>query len=113
MMGLQIVTEEIDRATLTRCVADEDDGFGMDKIRGDLLVVGVLLGNMITLIVGLFAMDQMMLESERIIRLDGDFIFRTAVAEIVVNVGDMMVDDHNHSSYLVCFCGFLQYPGFF
>ena len=35
MMGLQIVTEEIDRATLTRCVADEDDGFGMDKIRGD------------------------------------------------------------------------------
>ena len=30
MMGLQIVTEEIDRAALARCMADEDDRLGMD-----------------------------------------------------------------------------------
>jgi len=32
MMGLQIVAEEIDRAALARCMADEDDSFSMDKI---------------------------------------------------------------------------------
>ena len=50
MMGLQILTQAIDRAALSRCMADEDDRFGMDKICGYLLVVGVLLGNMIPII---------------------------------------------------------------
>ncbi len=76
------------------------------KIRGYLLVIGFLLGNMISLIVGLFAVDQMMLESERIIRLNGDFFFRPASAEIVVNMGNVMVDDHNHSPDLMCLCWF-------
>ena len=54
-----------------------------------------------------------MLESKRIIRLDGDLIFRPAAAEIMINMGDMMVDDHNHSSDLVCPCRFPEYARFF
>ena len=105
MMGLQILAEEIDSAALACCMTDEDDCFRMDKIRCNLFVVRFFLWNMITLIMGFFAMDQMMLESERIIRLNGDFIFRPVAAEIVVNVGNMMVDDHNHPPDLVCFFG--------
>src|SRR5271165_836893 len=48
MMGLQILTQETGLAALALCVADEDDCVGMDEIRGYLLVVGFLLGNMIT-----------------------------------------------------------------
>jgi hypothetical protein len=44
---------------------DEDDRFGMAKIRGYLLVVGFLLGNMLTFVMGFFAVDQMMLWSAR------------------------------------------------
>jgi len=57
MMGLQILTEETDRAALARCVPDEDDRFGMDNIRGYLLVVGFLLGDMITLVMRFLAVD--------------------------------------------------------
>lgn len=55
----------------------------------------------------------MMLESKRIIRLNGEFIWRPAAAEIVVNMCNVMVDDHNHSSDLVRFCGFSNDPSFF
>jgi len=36
---------------------------------------------MITLVMGFFTVNRMMLESERIIRLDGDFILRPAAAD--------------------------------
>jgi hypothetical protein len=62
---------------------------------------------------GFLPMDQMMLESKWIIRLDGDFVLRPAAAEIVVNMGGLMVDDHNHSSDLMCFRGFPKYASFF
>ena len=62
---------------------------------------------------GFLPMDQMMLETERIIRFDGDFIFRPAAPEIVVNMGDLMVDDHNHSPDLVRLCGFPKGASFF
>jgi hypothetical protein len=68
---------------------------------------------MITLVMGFLPMDQMMLKSERIIRLDGDFIFRSAAAEIVVNMGGMMIDDHNHPSDPMCFRGFPKDARFF
>src|ERR1022692_5258584 len=113
MMGLQILTQEIDCTAFSHRMADEDDRFGMDKIRGYLLVVGFFLWNMIALVMGFLPMDQMMLESKWIIRLDGDFVLRPAAAEIVVNMGGLMVDDHNHSSDLMCFRGFPKYASFF
>jgi len=113
MMRLQILIQEGDRAALARCMADEDDRFGMDKICGYLLVVGVLLRDMIALVMRFFAVDQMVLESKRIIRLDGDFIFRPATAEIVIDMGCLMVDDHNHSTGLMCFRGSPKDASFF
>jgi hypothetical protein len=60
---------------------------------------------MIALVMGFLAVDQMMLESERIVWLDSNFVFRPAAAEIVVNMGNAMVDDHDHSPDLVSFRG--------
>jgi len=113
MMGLQILLQEVHRAALARCISDEDDRFGMAKIRGYLLVVGFLLGNMLAFVMGFFAVDQMMLEAKGIIRLDCDFIFRPVAAEIVINMGNVMVDDHNHSPDLVCLGGFPKDTSFF
>ncbi len=47
MMGLQVFAQVLDRAALSRCMADEYDFFGMDKVPGYLLVVGSSSGNMI------------------------------------------------------------------
>ena len=113
MMGLQILLQEVDRAALAGRMPDEDDRFGMAKIRGYLLVVGFLLGNMLAFVMGFFAVDQMMLEAKGIIRLDCDFIFRPVAAEIVINMGNVMVDDHNHSPDLVCLGGFPKDTSFF
>jgi hypothetical protein len=57
-------------------------------------------------------MNQMMLESKWIVGLYGDFVLRPAAAEIVVNVGGMMVDHYDHSSDLMCLRGFPQDAGF-
>jgi len=106
MMGLQILIQEIDGAAFARSMADQDDRFGMYKIACYLLVVGFFLENMIALEMGFLPMDQMMLESKWIVGLDGNFVFGPAAAEIVINMGGVMVDDHNHSSDLVCLRGF-------
>jgi hypothetical protein len=57
-------------------------------------------------------MDQMMLKSKWIIRLDGDLVLRPAAAEIVVNMGRTMIDNDNHSSDLMRFRGFPEDTGF-
>ena len=113
MMAFQVFAQKLHRAALSRCMANQDDCFGVDKVSGYLFVVGILLGNMVALVMGFLPMDQMMLETERIVRLDSELIFRPAAAEIVVNMGDVMVNDHDHSSDLVCFCGFPKNASFF
>ena len=113
MMALQVFAEELHRAALARCMPNEDDRFGMDQIRGYLLVVGFFLWNMIALVMGFLSMDQMMLESKWIIRLDADFVFRPAAAEIVIDVGNVMVNNHNHSPDLVCLFWFPKGPSLF
>ena len=94
-------------------MADEDNCFSVDKICGYLLVVGILLGDMIALVMGFLPMDQMVLESKRIVRLDSEFIFRPAAAEIVIDVGNVMVNNHNHSPDLVCLFWFPKGPSLF
>ena len=113
MMILQILAKEIDSAALACCMTDEGYRFRMDKIRCNLFVVRFFLWNMISLVVGFLPMDQMMLKAKRIIRLDGDLVFRPAAAEIVVNMGRAMIDNDNHSSDLMRFRGFPKYTSFF
>ena len=76
------------------------------KIRGYLLVVGFFFGDMIALVMRFLAVDQMMLKSKRIIWLDCGFVFRPASTKITIDVGHVMVDDHNHSANLMCLRGF-------
>ena len=52
MMALQVFAQELHRAALSRCMANQDDCFGVDKVRGYLLVVGILLGDMVALVMG-------------------------------------------------------------
>ena len=94
-------------------MTNEDDRFRMDKIRGNLFVVRFFLWNMIALVMGFFAMDQVMLKSKWVIRLDGDLDLRPAAAEIVVNMGRMMIDNDNHWSDLMRFRGFPKDASFF
>jgi hypothetical protein len=113
MMAFQVFAQKLHRAALSRCMANQDDCFGVDKVSGYLFVVGILLGNMVALVMGFLPMDQMMLETERIVRLDSEFIFRPAAAEIVVNMGRMMIDNDNHWSDLMRFRGFPKDASFF
>ncbi len=113
MMILQILAKEIDSAALACCMTDEGDRFRMDKIRCNLFVVRFFLWNMISLVVGFLPMDQMMLKAKWIKWLDGDFVLRPTAAEIVVDMGGTMIDDHNHSPYLMCFRGFSKDASFF
>src|ERR1700677_2733166 len=101
-MGFEILHQEPGRTAFPRPMSDQDDRFGVYKVLGDLLVVRVFLGDAITLVMSFLAMDQMMMEAEGIIRFHSDFALRPAVAQIVINVSNMMVDDHDHSPDLGC-----------
>jgi hypothetical protein len=63
--------------------------------------------------VGFLAVDQVMVESERIIGLCRHFVFRYALAEIIINVSRVVVDHHNHSSRLDSFERFFTDFGIF
>ncbi len=113
MMNFEILGQEPDRATLSRTMSDENDLFGVHKVLGDLFVIGVFLGDTITFVMSLLAVDQMMVEAKGIIRSDSDFWFRPAAAEIVVDVSNMMVDGHRHPPDLVCLGGYPKDSSFF
>jgi len=113
MMSLEKLGQEPDRATFSRTMSDENDRFGVHEVLGDLFVIGVFLGDTITFVMSLLAVDQMMVEAKRIIWSDSVFWFRPAVAEVVVDVSDMMVDGHRHPPDLVCLHGYPKDPSFF
>lgn len=112
-MGFEILRQEPDRAAFPRPMSDEDNRFGVCKIHGDLLVVRVFFGNAFTFVVSFLTVDQMMLEVKGIIRFHSDFALRPAVARIVINVSNMMVDDHDHSTDLGCLGGHPRAANFF
>jgi hypothetical protein len=56
---------------------------------------------MIAMVMGFFAVDEVVLKAKGIIRLDGCFVFGTAATKIVIDVGGMMVDHHDHSPDLM------------
>ena len=45
-------------------------------------------------------MNQMMMESERIVRLNLMFVCRTTSSEVLVDMGGMVVNDNNHAAGL-------------
>jgi hypothetical protein len=55
---------------------------------------------------GFLAVDQVVLKSKGIIRLDGNFVFRPAATQIVINMGGKMVDYHDHTPGQSRFGGF-------
>src|ERR1035438_4285371 len=74
----------------------------------------ILFGYALATVVSFLSMNQMMMEIERIVRLHFVFVCRTTPAEILVNMGGVVVDDDNHPTglgrffYLRTRSGFLQ-----
>src|SRR5580698_896817 len=84
MMGLEILAQENGCVARSRRMADQHDRRGMRQILGDLLVIRVLLRNTLTLVMRLLAVDQVVLKSKRIVRLDRHLTFRPAASRIVI-----------------------------
>ena len=61
------------------------------------------LGYALAYVVRFLSMNQMMMEMIRIVRLHLAFVRRTASAEILVNMGGVVVDDDNHPAGLAWF----------
>jgi hypothetical protein len=91
---------------------NEDDALGRDKVLRDLFVEGVFLWNAIPLEIIFLAMDQVVLESEWIVGLDGSFVFVPAAAVIQIQMCGMMVNHDDHAPRLVCTGRFPQDFGF-
>lgn len=97
---LKIFHQNFDGATLAASVPDQDDLVCRHECRGDFFVEGGLLGNPVTFVVGLLAVNQMMVNVMGIVRLDSDFLFRIIFAAIAEKSGAVVVDNHNHSTRL-------------
>src|ERR1700733_13765722 len=55
----------------------------------------------------------MMVKVVRIVGLDGNFVCRTALAEIPKNVRCVVIDNHDHSTWLHKLCGWRFRSGLF
>jgi len=98
MMGLQIFFQELGGVAFSSGVTDEDDFIRRSDIFRDLLIKRILFGYPLATVVSFLSMNQMMMEMIRIVRLHLVFVCRTASTDIVVNVGGVVVDDHNHTA---------------
>ena len=78
-------------------MADKDDRLGVNEILHNLLIEGIFLRHALALVMSFLAVDQVMMETKRIVGLDVDFVFGHAAAPIVINASHAMVDDNNHS----------------
>ncbi len=100
MVGLQIFLQEIGGVALSSGVTDEDDLIRGSDVFRDVLVKRVFFGHAFALVVSFLAMNQMMMEMERIVRSNLLFVRRTTSTEILVNMGGVMVDDDDHTTRL-------------
>jgi hypothetical protein len=101
MMLLQVFQEKVRCAALPSPVSDDYDFIRVSKIFRDLFVEGRLLGNPISLIMRFFTVDQVAVESKGIVWSDRGFVFRSAVVDVLIKTGGVMIDDHNGSSVRV------------
>src|SRR6202041_1627697 len=114
VMGLQIFFQELGGIAFSSGMTDEDDLTCRSDVFSDLLIERILFGHTLATVVGFLSMNQMMMEMIRIVRLHLAFVRRTSSAEIVVDMGGVVVDDNNHAAglgrlfHLRGRCGFLQ-----
>jgi len=114
MMGFQGFFQEVGGVAFSGGVTDEDDLIRQSDIFRDLLIKRILFGYALATVVRFLSMNQMMMEIEGIVRLHLVFVCRTTSAEILVNMGGVVVYDDNHSAglgrflYLRNRSGFLQ-----
>ncbi len=113
MMSLQVFSQEVGGVTFSGGVTDEDDLIRRSDILCDLLIKRILFGNALATVVSFLSMDQMMMEMERIVRLHLVFVCRATSAEILVNMGGVVVDDDNHATGLGRFFRLSIWTGFF
>ena len=100
MMGLQVLFQEVGGIAFSSGVTDEDDLIRRSDIFRDLLIKRILFGYALATVVRFLAMNQMMMEMERIVRSHVAFVCRATSTEIPVNMGGVVVDDHNHTAGL-------------
>ena len=68
MMGLQVFLQEVGGVAFSAGVTDEDDLIRGSEIFRDLLIERMLFGYALATVVSFFAMNQMMMEIERVVR---------------------------------------------
>jgi len=100
MMSLQVFFQKVGGIAFSGSVTDKDDLSRRSEIFRDFLIKRILFGYALAAVVRFLAMNQMMMEIERIIRSHRAFVCRTTSAEISVNMGGVVVDDHNHTAGL-------------
>src|SRR5580693_4997089 len=105
MMGLQIFFQEVGGVAFSSGVTDQDDLIRWSDIFRDLLIKRILFGYPLAPVVRFLSMNQMMMEMVRIVRLHLVFVRRATSAEILVDMGGVMVDDDNHTAGLGRFFG--------
>src|SRR5580658_7311648 len=100
MMGLQVFFQNVGGVAFSGGVTDEDDLTRRSDIFRDLLIKRILFGHALATVVRFLSMNQMMMEIVGIVGLHLAFVCRTTSAEIVVNMGGVVVDDDNHPGRL-------------
>src|SRR5580698_5587827 len=95
-MGLQVSFQELGGVAFSSGMTDKDDLTCRSDVFSDLLIKRILLGRTLASVVGFLSMNQMMMEMIRIVRLHLAFVRRTGSAEILVDMGGVVVDDDNH-----------------
>src|SRR5277367_4939650 len=100
MMCLQVSFQEVGGVAFSSGVTDEDDLIRRSEIFRDLLIKRILFGYALATVVSFLSMNQVMMEIERVVRLHLVFVCRTTSTEILVNVGGVVVDDHDHAAGL-------------
>lgn len=90
---VEIVGEDQGGAAGAGGVADEDDFRSVEEIFGDGFVVLVFLGDAVTAVVGLFAVDEMVMEVEWVVGADGAVVVGDIGGDVLKDVGGVVVDD--------------------
>ena len=104
MVGLQIIFQELGGIAFPGRVTDEHDFIRRGDIFRDLVIKRIFFRHALAAVVSFLSMNQVMMEMERIVRADAVFVRRTTSAEILINMGRVVVDDDNHAAGLGRFC---------
>src|SRR4029077_247252 len=97
---LQVFFQEVGGVAFSSGVTDQDDLIRRRDIFRDLLIKRILFGYALAPVVRFLSMNQMTMEIVRIVRLHLVFVRWATSTEILVDMGDVVVDDDNHPAGL-------------